>query len=323
MAVAPDSPLVKRVEPSPPGETWSRQGAAIAAIGIHMAEGGGTSAWLSRLDGNSSHYVVEYDGDLIQKVPEALAAGSMNPRLTRTTNDDPYTYLGTTVRYGITALRSALGALYRDPNRVIIAIEVEGFALTGPNAAQRSTLKRLVNDIRRRRGRKPCIGHRDQQSYKRCPGHKIPWVDYGGHAVAAAYQPAPTPTPAPTPEEAVKSFLVPERTTLVTLKPEAAGSTKSRWLYDNSALQPSAGNRQLQPIRPLVLVGFLSAETYIVAYEPTTPDANDTSQAMYVRSTDVATTSPAPAVTQGDLDAEFNEALKAASAALDSLKRGG
>lgn len=165
-------------------ESWPRpDGAGIRAIAIHMAEGGGTAGWLTRIDGNSSHYTVEYSGKVVAQVHEERAAGSMNARLTRGTNDPVYSFLGERIIYGRTALNRCLGAFATNPNAVVIAIEVEGFENAGPNTAQRAALAKLVADIRRRRGPKPCIGHRDQQSYKDCPGKRIPWIDYGGHAV--------------------------------------------------------------------------------------------------------------------------------------------
>lgn len=175
----PDSPVAATFVAAP--DNWGRGGAAPRAIVIHHAEGGGTVGWLTRNDGNSSHYVVEYSGRVVQMVAEDRSAGSMNPNLTRKSDDPAYTFEGSTVKYG----RSALDAsgIAGDPNRYAIAIEVEGFAEAGPNAAQRASLKRLVADIRRRNGPLPALGHRDQQSYKPCPGHKIPWADYGGHGV--------------------------------------------------------------------------------------------------------------------------------------------
>lgn len=283
-----DSPLAVRFVAAP--DNWSRSATAIRGIVVHMAEGGGTVSWLTRNDGNSSHYVVEYDGDIVQMVLEARAAGSINPGALRTGDDAAYVYLGESVRYGRTAGTKVLGALYANPNAAVIAIEVEGFAATGPNSVQRAALARLVADIRRRRGKLGVLGHRDFQSYKACPGHRVPWIDYGGHtAVAVATAPAPAPSPVPQ-EEVMKGFTVPEQPTKVTLKPQTVGGTKSRWLYVDSTLAANPSNRQLEPIRELWLVGFVSADVYIVAYEPTTADANQTSQAMYVRSIDVAST---------------------------------
>lgn len=204
MTFTPDSKLVSRVVPSPSGEVWSRGGTPIRGIAIHMAQGGGTEYHLDNLDGNSSHYVVKYSGELVQMVPEYKAAGSMNPKLLRTTDDSPFTnYEGLRVRYGITALKASLGMFYANANAAAIAIEIEGFAGDntgtvadrdgGPNDAQERTLVALINDIRRRRGPLPCFGHRDQQSYKACPGSRIPWKALGGHGVVSAAQEVDVP----------------------------------------------------------------------------------------------------------------------------------
>jgi hypothetical protein len=195
-----DSPLATKFVAAP--DNWSRNGKPIKAITIHMAEGGGTVSWLTRNDGNSSHYVVEYTGRIVQMVAEARAAGSINPNLKRTTDDAPYSFLDQSIRYGVTAAKHCTGVYWNDPNAVVIAIEVEGFAVDGPNATQRTSLRKLVADIRHRHGALGILGHRDWQSYKPCPGHKIPWVDYGGHGSILATVPTTTPTtPPPTPED--------------------------------------------------------------------------------------------------------------------------
>lgn len=201
--MAVDSPVASRFVAAP--DHWPRT-TPIRAIVIHMAEGGGTVSWLTHNDGNSSHYVVEYSGRVTQMVAESRAAGSINPKLLRTSNDTVFTFLGQLIRYGVTAAKAALGQYWSNPNSAVIAIEVEGFAGAntsvaankegGPNAAQRDSLKRLVADIRRRRGALHVLGHRDFQSYKACPGKRIPWVDYGQHGA-----PVSAPAPAPTEEE--------------------------------------------------------------------------------------------------------------------------
>jgi hypothetical protein len=174
-----DSPLASRFVAAP--DNWPRNGTPIRAIVIHMAEGGGTVSWLTRDDGNSSHYVVEYSGNIVQMVLEARAAGSVNPRELRTTDDAPYAYLGESVRYGVTAAKKVMGTTWSNPNAAAIAIETEGYAVTGPNLAQQRALAALVADIRKRRGPLGVLGHRDFQDYKACPGHRVPWLDYGGH----------------------------------------------------------------------------------------------------------------------------------------------
>lgn len=260
-----------------------------------MAEGGGTVSWLTRPDGNSSHYVVEYDGRVVQMVPESLAAGSLNPNALRTGDDAAYSYLGESVRYGRTAAVKILGTTgYSNPNAFVIAIEVEGYAATGPNSGERNGLNKLVADIRRRVGPLGVLGHRDFQSYKACPGHRIPWVDYGGHT-SKIEAPAPTP-PATTPEEVMKSFAVPEHQTLLTLKEDPLRLGHSHWMYSTSACLKDGHEISLdpKPFRELPLVGFFSAEVYIVAYEPPAGDTNLTSQTMFVKSVDVASTRVVP-----------------------------
>lgn len=295
MTFTRNSPLAARVVETASSETGPRVGgtADIRAIVVHMAEGGGTVSWLTRADGNSSHYVVEYDGEIVQMVREGWWAGSLNPRSLRTTDDPYFEYLGLRLRYGKSEAVRSLGGTtyYGDPNRFVIAIEVEGFAATGPNVKERAALKALIADIRRRHGKPfPALGHRDFQSYKACPGRRIPWVDYGGHAIGAtAALPVTTP---PEVTMAVKGSTVPEVPTQLWLKPDPADATKSRWLYVFSDHRVDAGNTQLKPIRPLLLTRFIDADTYAVAYEPAAGDANATSVEMFVKSVDVAKTAP-------------------------------
>lgn len=189
-------------------DNWPRSaGASVKAIVIHMAEGGGTVSWLTRDDGNSSHYVVEYTGRITQMVLESRAAGSIKPTLLRTSNDSPYTFLGETILYGIRVGKAVLGDGWSNPNSYVIAIEVEGYAAAGPNTAQHASLKRLIADIRSRHPGVPVLGHRDFQSYKACPGHKIRWIDYGGHGVPAASEEI-MGLPLTLPSEIVKGRLV-------------------------------------------------------------------------------------------------------------------
>lgn len=326
MTPTPDSPLAAAFVAAP--DHWPRNGVPVKAIVGHMAEGAGTVSWLTRDDGNSSHYVVELSGRVVQMVPESLAAGSLNPGITRTTDDAPYTFEGESVRYGATALRAALGAAgVADPNRCVVAIEVEGFARSlsvwqrlrfpranpagGPNAVQRASLKALVNDIRRRRGALPVIGHRDQQDQKACPGHAFPWADFGGHGVKRGYVATPTP-PTPSTGDTVKSFLVPEVRTLAKIKDLA-------WLYVDSSLAADPANIQLSPSRELVLVGMFSAAVSIVAYEPAASDADTTSRAMFVRTTEIVSTRPAP-VPVTDCTAAVKAAVDPLNAALATAK---
>lgn len=171
------------------------------AIVVHMAEGGHTAAFLARPDvdgepdrhrGVSVHFVVERSGRVVQTLSVRHISGGLNPRLLRpypghkgygAIDDLPFTNKwGLRVRYGSTAARIVLGEAYRNPNSYTIQIEVEGFALAGPSLVQHLSLVDLVKDLRRSlptlRG---VLGHRDFQSYKRCPGRLINWGALGGH----------------------------------------------------------------------------------------------------------------------------------------------
>lgn len=306
---SPDNSLVAKVVPSPSSEVGKRPDGSADILGVvlHMAEGGGTVSWLTRPDGNSSHYVVEYSGRIVQMVRERDWAGSLNPRTIRTTDDSWFEYRGETIVYGRTAVVKAIGAgPGKNPNRYLIAIEIEGFAATGPNGEQRLALHKLIEGIRSRRGPLPCLGHRDFQQYKKCPGKKIPWADYGGHGVSTT---APIPSlPDTSTEEVMRAFSVPEEPTRVWLKDLASRpGEQSRWLYTTSGLEKDGKEISLDPNRPLKLVGFVNADVYIVAYEPTGNDKNDTSTAMYVKSNAIerteviGTADPALAYTEAQL----------------------
>ena len=175
---------------------YSRGYKARKAIYVHMAEGGGTVSWLQnpKNPNVSAHYVVEYTGRVVQMVSEKDSAWGINPSLLRTTNDPAFSFLGQTIVFGVTAAKAALGSYWYDPNAAGITIEVEGYASSGPNAAQRTALKALVADIRRRWPGLHVLGHRDFQTYKACPGKKIAWVDFGRHGAPVS---SPTPTPLP------------------------------------------------------------------------------------------------------------------------------
>lgn len=151
-----------------------RKGPVLAFV-VHMAEGGGTVGFLSRpnLRGVSVHYVIEYSGRIVRMLAETHASGSINPTDLRST-DGP-------APFGASAARAVLGPWARDPNSAVITVEVEGFAATGPNDAQRAALVALVNDVRSRYPKIGILGHRDFTSRKACPGPHIPWPALGGH----------------------------------------------------------------------------------------------------------------------------------------------
>lgn len=320
-----DSSLAYRTVPAASNEQGPRPGgyADVRGIVVHMAEGGGTVSWLTRPDGNSSHYVVEYDGRIVQMVRESWWAGSINPTLLRKTDDSTFkSFQGESVTYGRTAAVHALGTTAaNDPNRYVIAIETEGFAATGPNAAQRAALSRLVADIRRRRGKPlPVLGHRDFQSYKACPGKRIPWLDYGGHAVKSdvgAVLPDTGTSPSEDPMQQFAVYTTPREVTI----------PKGTVLYDNDALAASSGNIIVDPARDMPYVGTLSSEVGMVGYIPT-GDVPSSTHVYFVKLAVLGAfrpiePEPVPDTTpfsQADIDAAVAEARNTDAAQLDDLE---
>ncbi|HSE44003.1 MAG TPA: hypothetical protein VLA89_01605, partial [Gemmatimonadales bacterium] len=117
---------------------------------------------------------------------------------------------------------------------------------------------------------------------------------------------------------AITGSSVPEVPTKVTLK---AGA----WLYVYSDHRVDSKNTQLDPNRPLILTRFIDADTYAVAYEPSTPDANNTSVEMFVKTADItktepySTPAPAPAPDTTPFDqADIDAAVAAAKAPLQA-----
>ena len=154
---------------------------------VHMAEGGGTVGFLSRAnrDGVSVHYVIVYSGRIVRMLDEAHMHssirihepdGSSAIRL----DDDPGGPYGRTAAVRVLGpwadTRTTLG-----PNQATLAVEIEGFAAAGPNAAQHGALRALTDDIRTRHPAVGLLGHRDFASYKACPGRLIEWAALGGH----------------------------------------------------------------------------------------------------------------------------------------------
>ena len=166
-------------------------GMAPARLGIvwHMAEGGNTANYLTsaavKAKGNSSHIVIQLDGDIVGILPLRETAGSVNPKLIREDNDAAFVgYNGELIRYGKAAAKSVLGVFYTNPNPYTIQVEIEGFARRGPNKVQRIACVLLSRELR---ATYPTItgnlGHRDFQNYKACPGKLIPFANMGGHGV--------------------------------------------------------------------------------------------------------------------------------------------
>lgn len=144
----------------------------IRAVGWHMAEGGGTDTWLTRKDGrqgnNSCHIVVKYDGSIRQLVEFDDAAWSLHNSIDADTNDASDFGI-----FDFKYVRAALGSGYPDPNRYIIAIEVEGFFDSGPNTAQKRTIRLLAAFLEGQYPKAVHLGHRDFQDYKPCPGRYL------------------------------------------------------------------------------------------------------------------------------------------------------
>jgi hypothetical protein len=199
------------------------------AVVIHMAEGGGTVSWLTHpSNNNSSHFVVEYSGRVVQMVRDGDASHSLHiePR-----TDWPSTGadFGT---FGFGHAKAVLLAGASNPNAYIFAVEVEGFASSGPNPSQVAGLKALIADLRARHPSiRGLLGHRDFMAYKACPGGLIPWAELGGHGLSSASPEPPSGD-----------------ITMATMVVTVPGGT---WLYTFSDFRAHEGNVQVSPGRPM------------------------------------------------------------------------
>lgn len=174
-----------------------RKRSDIRAACYHMAEGDDVADYLSRRPRRnvSVQYTVEDDGAIIRMVPESRVAGSIDPDTIRTDNDpDGY--------YGAKHAKAALKGLWRNPNKGVIAVEIAGEAIHGPNEKQIASLVRLHRDLASRYPGIVPLGHRDFQSVKRCPGKSAAmrraFARLGGHGLDHdPSRPKPDPTPKP------------------------------------------------------------------------------------------------------------------------------
>ncbi len=168
--------------PSYYDDLGARKGPTLGLM-IHMAEGGGTVGYLDK-NGDpparrvSVHAVCEYTGRVVQMLKWGDASGSLNPADRST--DKAY--------FGHQHLVDVLGDWWPDPNSAVISMEIEGFAVAGPNQKQVAAAIAWGLDMR---GRYPSIrgalGHADQTDTKRCPGATPPmraiFTGLGGHGL--------------------------------------------------------------------------------------------------------------------------------------------
>ena len=159
------------------------RGPRLAFI-VHMAEGGGTVGYLSRDNPNgvSVHFVIERTGRIVQMLPLANMHTSIRTgNYIRKTND-PDGFYG--AKWAVEVMgkwaRTDTGTL--GPNHASLAVEIEGYAASGPQVAQVTALNKLWKDMKSRYPGIKSLGHRDFASYKACPGKLINWGVVGGHA---------------------------------------------------------------------------------------------------------------------------------------------
>ena len=165
-----------------------RAGWPTLAVTWHMAEGKNVAQYLSGdpLRGVSVHYTIEQatarwrDGQVVRCLAEDRISGSIDPRAIRR-GDDRGGY------YGASHARAAIGRYWPDtsPNRLIISVEVAGYAREGPTEAQQRSMVALWDELKDRYRKVIPLGHRDWQDVKPCPGRtaamKAAFTAMGGH----------------------------------------------------------------------------------------------------------------------------------------------
>lgn len=162
---------------------WYSPGAIaeVRALVIHFAEGGGTVGYFQNTTRDvSSHFVLQYDGTIVQMVKDGDADHCQH------VDTGSWSYPGDLTRAnGVAVLGSDVmdNADHTRVNRYVHAIEIEGFRATGMNTAQEAS---LIAWVAERRAKFPTIrgllGHGDVQN-KACPGPLIPWDRLGGHGL--------------------------------------------------------------------------------------------------------------------------------------------
>jgi hypothetical protein len=157
-----------------------RKGPTLGLM-FHGAEAeSGVVGYLSRDPARhvSANFVCERDGRMVRMLNIDNASGSMNPADRST--DKAY--------YGHKHLVAVLGDWWRDPNSVVISVEIEMYARIGPNDAQVNSLIAWSKDMKSRyRSIRGALGHADQTDTKGCPGTtakmRLVFNAIGGHGL--------------------------------------------------------------------------------------------------------------------------------------------
>lgn len=154
------------------------------AFVVHMAEGGGTVGYLSRPNTNdvSVHFVIEGTGRIVQMLKLDHMHSSIRTTAIRM-SDDADGFYGRTAAKAVMGEWADVSSGTLGPNHASIAVEIEGFAIEGPNEHQEAALVELMGFLEGRFPGIRALGHRDFASYKACPGRKIDWASIGGHGV--------------------------------------------------------------------------------------------------------------------------------------------
>lgn len=210
------------------------------AIIWHMAEGGGTVGYLSKRNPNgvSVHFVIQKDGKTVRMLRLEQMHTSVRPSAIRTSDD--------LNGFGATAARAVMGRWANTvaslgPNHASIGVEVEGFAVNGPTAAQVEAIATLYAELLDTYPGIRSLGHRDFADYKACPGRKFPWARVGGHGASAPVTEEPIDMPGltfvPVPGRPIENGVV-----VLTLGDEVIRiSDRERFTIDRTASRQAVG----------------------------------------------------------------------------------